>query len=401
MGKNEKPRKKTRTTLLGRELRLRRGNRSYAAMARLSESPPLAARVEPISVSSLHKIESGQRMPSVETLRTLSMLYGLTVEHMIRLIEAERLADLEPEGETWDELIKEAECAVGVGDYRGAFAAALRAEEVAPDPRHRVTAAGTKATALWRLGMPWEAASTIFELLARPETTEEQKAAFFYHLAEIYRSLWNLTVAEVFGRHGMELAGAYPNSATYAALQHLVGNILLDRAEMDPSQAERFCREALRHYEKAEKILLELDLADQAAVARTNMGAAHRVEGNYLLAFQRLREGLAASRRCRNRRGIALSLRELGKAYREVGEWPKARRHLLEAEAESAAAGFVDIQFQALVHLLEGAREAGEPSEGPRRRARVLLPFLEDRSPERVRFEKILEEEKAAEGGMV
>jgi len=394
-------RKPTGSKLLGRELRIRRGHRSYAEMARLSESPPLAGRVEPLSGSHLHKIESGGRMPSVETLRTLSMLYGMTAEHMFRLIEAERLADLQPEGRTYEELLEEAKTSIRLGDYRGGFAAALAAEERAASEWERFHSVHNKAMCLWKLGMPKAAASEIQDVLDTPGIEPRDLLAAYYTLASIFRSLRQLTVAEDFARRGLDRSAAVPEERLpIALLRRGLGNILSDRAEQDPEAAERLCREAVRLYEKARETFLELDRTDHAGVTLASIGAAHRIEGNRLLALQRLREALNECRRARHQWGIAFTQKELGRCYRDTGEWPAARKALLEAESIASQQGYMDLQFQALVHLAQGCRENGEAFDPMVRRLRGLLPHLEDRFPEREWFERHMRELQAAEGGM-
>jgi len=399
MKEHRKPGRREGSKLLGRELRLRRGKRSLAEMARLSESPPLAGRVEPLSGSYIHKLEKGLRLPSVKSLRTLNLLYGLSVEHMLRLIEAENLARLEPEGAGIEELLQESRDEISMGDYRAAFAAALRAEELAETVDDRFVACHNKAISLWKLGMPWEAAAELEEILSTPDIPRRYEASVYYNLAGIFRSLWNLRLAQGFARMGLEVATTVESRQERAQLLRLLGNILSDRAEEDPESTERLCREAVRHYEKAIVIYEELGLDDQVAVAIANLGVIYRIEGNRILAFERLREALGKCRASRNQRGVAFTLKELGRAYLEAGEWEHAREYLLQAETAASRAGYTDIQFQALVHIAEGAAAAGEPAEPTVRRARGLLPFLEERFPERDRFEQNLGEREQEAGG--
>lgn len=387
-----KERPGTGCRLLGRELRIRRGKRSLAEMARLTSSPPLAGRVQSLTGSTLHKYEQGERMPSVQALRTLSLLYGLTPDHMFRLIEAEELGDIQPEGDTVEELIQESRDTMGLGDYRASFAAALTAEELADDPVDRSRAVINKACSLWKLGLPQLAATELNDLLADEGLPAQERIIALYNVACIYRSLWNLPIAEMYSRHGMELAKRAGSALVIAHQRRLLGNILCDRAESETARDRRraLVGEAIRLYEMATQEYERLDDAPQAAVSISNAGVAFLAEGNLVLGFQRLREGLRACRECGNKRGAAFSLKELGKAYRSAGEWKAARRHLLDAESLAAAGGYLDIQFQALVHLAEGAIENEEDPIPMLRRARRILPFLQDRFPERQRFEQDL-----------
>jgi len=402
MGRSSKPRKKTGSQILGKELRLRRSRRSYAEMARLAESPPLAGRVEPVSASYLHKIETGARMPSVESLRTLSLLYGLPIEHMFRLIEAEQMQRLEagtPADVTAYDLREAAADAIRIGDYQGGFVAALRAQEVAEDAAGFFAAGHDKAICMWKLGFPREAVGEVQDLLASRNVPARHVLTAYYTLAAIHRSLANLTLAEDAARRGMEKGRGEKACEVHADLQRLLANVLSDRAEVETDRAQQLCLEAQRQYEKALSLYDDLDLQAKVGSTLLSIGVLHRIEGSTLLAFQRLREGLALCRRTSNRLGVAFGLKELGVTNLGAGEWPAARKNLLDAEAEAAAGGYIDIQFQALVHLAEGARERGEPVAPLVRRAERLLPFLESPLPERKRFEDALLAE-AGGGGM-
>ena len=77
--------------LLGTELRRLRGHRSLRQIEELSHSAPFNARVEPLSASTLHKIESGERKPRMETLLTLSALYQIPPARLLTLMQIEGL----------------------------------------------------------------------------------------------------------------------------------------------------------------------------------------------------------------------------------------------------------------------------------------------------------------------
>jgi len=389
--------RKKGSKLLGRELRLRRGHRSYAQMAQLSRTPPLAGRFEPVSPSYLHKVEHGERVPSLERLRTIGALYGITVEQMVRLFEADSLAGIEPRGETVGELLQESSAALHRGDYRLGFAASLRAQEWAATAEERCAAIADKAACLWRLGLPRLAAQEVQGLLADPRLPPRLHLRAYSLLAGIFHTMWNLSLAEDFARLGLQRAHGEQDALARARLMGTLGTVLIDRARLGARDAGPLCREALRFHAEARRSFEALGLGPETAASVTGMGTANWIALDRSLGMDLLAEGLEAGRRAQAPRELACALEELGRALLEVGEWASARRHLQEAVSTARRAGCTDVQFRALARLADGAMENGEDPDPFLGEAQGLLPLVEHGIPERARLEKELARRGAAQ----
>jgi len=295
-----------------------------------------------------------------------------------------------PEGTDFASLMAEANTSISVGEYRQAFVAAIQAQELAQTPQDRIKAAATKATTMWKLGLPRESASELLDLLEHPDMSPARLAAIYYHLATTYHSLNNLQVAETFAKRGLEFIEEGLNTPEYAGLQAMLATIASDRAEKAKEGKAALCREAIRGYEIAVNVLVQCGMPGQAAGVLSDIGVVHRISKDYELAIETLKRGLHGCREHSNQRGYAHSLSELGLAYQASGNQAQATKHFQRALKISTDLGYRDIEFQCLVRLIEARHDAGQEAIKQVYRAQILLPQLEEMLPEKARFEVML-----------
>jgi tetratricopeptide (TPR) repeat protein len=384
--------------LLGSELRRLRGHRSLRQIEDLSHSPPFNSRVEPLSASTLQKIEAGERKLRLDTLLTLSAIYRIPPERLFTLIQVEGLWELRPPENDFDQLHEEAVAAYRMGDHRKCYAWSLRLEELASNGRERAIALHNKGISLWKLGLPREGATELTEMLGDPDLDHRTRATAWLNLSAIYRSLWNLPVARTHAETARELVLKIGSLELQGHVERVLGNIKSDLGETAEGHDGRLFREALKHYDRSNACFEKAGMPEHVPPNTVNMGVAHILDGNRLLGFRMLHEGLDRCRESGSQQTLAFALKELGKAYGSTDDWERGRRYLIEAEAIAAAQGYHDLQFQALYHLLEAERADGNSGGHVLRRLTALKPFVQSRFPEIVRFEEGAEP-LVAEGG--
>lgn len=365
------------TTRLGRELRLRRGDRSLREIARLSRKPPCTGRVAGISATSLHQIERGARLPSVDQVRTLSLLYGLPIQRFYDLMEPAgdpRDPRSVPDPEEFGELRRQA------GRWKDRdpsryLACLARCEEAAPEISALVWVRKARARALRSRGQHADAAGLLLDLLRVPDLPTEEFAGIWLEIAETLARQGNLEVAEAAARRGLGRCGeTEEDRPRWAHLTALLGRILRRRAEADG--AIRRAREAVGCLERARDAFQELEMAAEALVAEVELGRAHLAEGSPVLGIETLRRAARRAASVPSRRPAAEAQLALGETLLSQDRPAEARERLVRAERLAAELGRRDLRFRALVALARAVDAVGGRSEGLRKQARALLPWV-------------------------
>lgn len=364
----------------------------------MTKTPPLEGRVAPVSASALNNIERGLQLPSLPTLRTLSYVYSISQNHLLALVELEKLSVGKPESEDLEDLLARADNAVLDGDYQMGFAVSLRSEELARTPDERAMARGNKALCLWRLGMLEEAAREFTAVLGEPGVDPERRVKVLQNLAEVYLAMGNFFAGEMTASKGLEIAQARDLRFQIAVLNNTLGNLKLDSFQVDESQGETVLREAIRHYEKSMDLLAALGHEEDVAGPKINIGTAHVLQDSFLLGLKFLNEALGESRSNGKRFYTGHALKELGRAFLRAGNTEAARSHLLEADRLAANMGHIDLQFMSHFYLFEADRREGKEGTYPFKRCLSLRGHLESRPPELQKFERYLRAQEAAGG---
>jgi len=371
--------------LLGMDLRRRRGERSLREVARLSGSLPCAGHVSPIPPSSLHQIEQGLRLPNVEQMRTLSLLYNVPVQRLYALLEADGEEGGLDAVEGFLALRERADLLRRMDRPCAYLTCLQQCEETAEGTATFVWVRRARALALREQGQGEEAAGLLLDLLSRDGVPEEELASIWLEASEAYEGLGNLEVAEAAARRGLERV-LRCDEWTRSRLDAALGRILRRTARRDGDV--RSAREAVRRLERAMETIACVGLTEEVGRLETELGLAHLAAEDRLLGFEMLRRALATCLRPGGRRHLAFAHKAMGEALLEGGEAERARHHLRKAETLAAGGRLPDLQFQSVVLLCEAEEALGGRPAAMLRRARGLLPWLRVPTPERERFER-------------
>lgn len=377
----------TGSKLLGQFLRQLRGSRALQAIEDLSKSPPLAGRIRPVDVSTLSKIETGKQYPSLETLLSLEALYEVPIQRFLDHVKLEKYVAFQPDTGDYDEALCEGYESVNVGDFEVAYAAFLRAEELAPDEEKRAVATNNKAGTLWKMGMLQEAINEYCDLLADLALPPHLQVKALSNLAEVHRARGNLFEARLHAQEGLRLAESIGLRRSEALLHASLANVMDDLHERQAEPEERLLREALRHHGKAAEIFEQLELPGDVALTDVNVGSIYCRLGNFIVGLKYLREGLAECERHGNRRNIAFAMKELGRACYLTGNHQKAKDHFFDCERLSERQGYVDLLFICYYYLREIELAAGGQGVHEYKRLMRLRPMQEGTFLELQRFD--------------
>lgn len=376
------------STLLGQFMRQLRGSRSLQSIEDLSKSPPLEGRIRPVDVSTLSKIETGKQYPSLQTLLSLEALYEVPIQRFLDQVKLERYIEYRPESDSYDDALQEGYRTVALGEFQKAYAAFLRAEELAPEAEKRAVATNNKAGTLWKMGMLQEAVNEYCGLLADLALPPHLQVKALSNLAEVHRAKGNLFEARLHAEEGLRLAEELGLRRSEAMLHASLANVLDDLHERTVDAPDRILREALRHHEKSTAIFEELEAPSDVAINRVNVGSIYCRLGNFIVGLKHLRDGLAECERYGNRRNIAHAMKELGRAYYLTGNHQKAKDHLFDCERLSERQGYVDLLFVCYFYLREIELAAGGGGTHEYKRLLKLRPLQEGSFLELQQFDR-------------
>lgn len=343
----------TGSRLLGDFLRKLRGSRSLQVIEDLSKSPPLLGRIRPVDVSTLSKIETGKQFPSLSTLLSLEQIYEIPIQRFLDHVKLERYWELKPASGDHDAAMAEGRRLADQGDFPKAYAAFLLAESLAPDPEKRAHATHNKASMLWKMGMLQEATNEYCNLLADLALAPPLQVKALTNLAAVHQSRGNLFLARLHAQEGLRLAEGMGLTRSQAFLQRVLGTILDDLHHHSEEPNDRPLRDALRHYERSLALFDELGLSGEAALNRVNIGSVYCRLGNFIVGLKSLKDGLAECEKHGNKRGVAVALKDLGRAYLLARNYQRAKDYLFDCERISDRQGYMDLLFLVYYYLRE------------------------------------------------
>ena len=384
--------KKGPTTLLGEDLRRRRGHRSLMEIQKISESPPYSYHVKPIAFNTLSNLEKGKSLPTIETLQTLSMVFNVPEMHFLNLIKLDKYWKLRPETEDYIQAKEIGSKAHFGGDYAKAYASFYLCEKLAPSLEELALSRNNKSIALWKLGLLDEAISQLAGINAIPDLPLHVRTKVLLNLSEVYRSKGNLFMAKLISQEGLKLAEQDEHLEHQAHLLRTLGNVKSDIYEKSSEKKEQEIRDSIKLYERSSKLFEAIGDNERVALNVTNIGLSYILIENFLLGFKYLEEGLEKCEKTDNKWNIAFTLKELGKAYFLAKDFQRSKDKFWESERISNRLNYVDLLFIDYFYLMEIDIVTGGDGEYNFKKCLSLKGLQEGTFLEMEKFEKYIEE---------
>jgi tetratricopeptide (TPR) repeat protein len=355
---------------------------------------------EAIDNSQLSRFEKGKAVPSLavpsfEKLRALARVFNVPVQNFSDVLDLEEFQHLKPDTNDYRGLLRAGSELLVRGEAGRAFVTYERALEVAEAGSDPVVRAERTAEARWRmacalktLGKLYMTEQELREILKhRHELTPKTRLRSLLQLGYLYRELGDLYLASVLMKECLDLASDGGDMSTQAGVLNALGNIEHDEGRV--AQAGDSYREALSVLEPLEGYY------EMKATVMTNLGGCLVSTGHYDKGVAMLRAAQSRARQGGFRRVAALALTRLAEAHKLQGAFAEARERLGESDAlASRVEGcFHDILFLNAFHRWQMVRDEGN-STGEKiafGRLRHIRSLLQRRFPEVDEFDRHVE----------
>ncbi len=350
---------------------------------------------EAIDNSQLSRFEKGKAIPSFDKLRALARVFNVPVQNFSDVLDLEEYRHFEPEGATYEDLLREGGAWLAAGEHGRSFVAFERAVERAADDDDPTRAADRAAearlkmaTALKLLGKLFMTERELREILkARRDLSPRVRLRTLLQLSYLFRELGDLYLASVLARESLDLARAENDALTEAGVCNTLGNIAFD---------EERVAEALEHYGDALAVLERVGgHHEMRATVLTNLGGCRVAAGRHDEGLALLREAHTVARRGGFRRVAALSLTRLAEAQIARDDLEQARDSLRDSDALAGRSDepYNDVLFLNAWHRWTLARREknGTREKIAFGRLRHLRSTLQRRFPEVDAFDRHVE----------
>lgn len=385
----------TGSRLLGAELARLRGDRSMDQIAAISRSRPFAERCRSVSAPSLCQIESGQTLPNLDTLYTLSCIYHVPMQHLLDLLVEERLASraLLPEG--LDATRERSVGAYASGEWHDAIALALHGERVASTEEERVRWRAYRATCMARVGMQREALFLLLDCAHSPHAPRERLSHVHALLAETLATCGYLAPAADSARLALVHLAADAPAVERMTLLATRAGLLVSCHEAGLERSDAVLVEALDLLDRARPLAAggdprqRLTLDVLAAVAHGRLGRA-------TAALASLAVVRAEAAKLRHVSLEVLAMSQQGEMLKLQGRRDEARARYEEAERLAIDAALHEQVFECAFELMTMAHGRDDAAHARhRRRCQRYFPLVHARTPRVLAFEATLVSRRA------
>lgn len=355
-----------------KQLRLRR-RLSLDAASNLT-----AGYRDPIHKSYLHRLEAGMVSPSVSKLAALAIAYGVPTVVLVEMFEIEeRLSGvtIDPEGQSAEALLADAEARLQMGRQFEAFALA-QAGEIVGTGDTAVKLKQCQIACLLQMGAFETAKSEALRLAERPNLSAVASVYALYLAATACSHLKLFTAAFALLDHAARnLQGHEIPVRTEGYIASLRGTLEHRTGQFEASA--RSFADAVRRFESVPD-------SHEACRWRINLTSAMIEMGDFEAALSHLDVTLRTAEASGFQRLVALALRNVSLAHYRRGDYRESRRAAMRSNQVAIEVGYNEVLFHNSFYLGELAkREGDETSRAMHERTlRRLLKDVDPDSPE-------------------
>ncbi|MEW5807734.1 MAG: tetratricopeptide repeat protein [Acidobacteriota bacterium] len=324
---------------------------------------------DPIKPSYLSKIETGKFVPALPKLVTLSKIYGVKIQSLIERLDLEEdAAPVDLTGITYEELKQKGLEELRHGNFKKALSFFEASLDLSMLSRKEKTAESELSIAvmLRNMGKLELAKLKIEEILLKYYQNKDITARAYLEYSYIFRSLGHFPLSLSTIKEAENLSNILDNPELNAYIFHLKANIHSELNEVE---------DAIKEYEKAEKIFVQLNNSLEICRTISNKAIALAKKKSYDAAIKLLEESLAMAYKYDFKKLVAIILSNLGYCYYLKNKRKEAIRYFVRSNNISRKGDYYNILFTNCFYLMK-INEKMNASDSVEQYKKVLRSFL-------------------------